>query len=39
MKEEIFIGPQITQLFEDQFFGTELNSTETRPWKAFGNLF
>jgi hypothetical protein len=37
MKEEIFVGPQITQLFEDQYFSTELNSVEGRAWKAFEN--
>jgi len=39
MKEEIFVGPQITQLFEDQYFRTELNSTEGRARKAFENIF
>ena len=39
MKEEIFVGPQITQLFNDQYFRTELNSAEGRAWKAFENLF
>ena len=39
MKEEIFVGPQITQLFEDQYFSTELNSVEGRAWKAFENIF
>ena len=39
MKEEIFVGPQVTQLFEDQYFSTELNSTEGRAWKAFENIF
>jgi hypothetical protein len=39
MKEEIFIGPQITQLFEDQYFSTKLNSMEGRAWKAFENIF
>jgi hypothetical protein len=39
MKEEIFIGPQITRLFEDQDLSTELNcSTERRVWKAFKNV-
>jgi hypothetical protein len=28
MKEGIFIGPQIRQLFEDQDFSTKLHSTE-----------
>jgi hypothetical protein len=34
-KEGIFVGPQIKQLFEDQDFGTKLNSTERRAWKSF----
>jgi hypothetical protein len=32
MKEGIFIGSQIKQLFEDQDFSTELNSRERRAW-------
>jgi hypothetical protein len=32
MKEGIFIGSQIKQLFEDHDFSTELNSTERRAW-------
>jgi len=39
VKEEIFVGPQIAQLFEDQYFSTELNSTEGRAWKSFENIF
>jgi hypothetical protein len=38
MKEGIFVGPQITQLFEDQDFSTALNSTERRAWKVFRNV-
>ena len=38
MKEEISVGPQITQLFEDQYFSTKLNYTERRAWKAFENV-
>ena len=37
-KEGIFIGPQITQLFEDQDFSKKLNSTEWRAQKAFENV-
>jgi hypothetical protein len=37
MKEGIFVGPQITQLFEDQALSKNLKSTELRPWKVFGN--
>jgi hypothetical protein len=32
MKEGIFIGSQIEQLFKDQDFSTELNSAELRAW-------
>ena len=38
MKEGIFIGPQITQLFEGQDFTTKLYSTERRAWKALENV-
>jgi len=32
IKEEIFIGSQIKQLFEYQDVSTKLNSTERRGW-------
>jgi hypothetical protein len=38
MKERIFVGPKITQLFEDQNFRTKLNATERRGWKSFKNV-
>ena len=38
MKQEIFIGPQITQLSEDQDFNKRLNSTERIAWKALENF-
>ena len=38
LKEGIFVGPQITQLFEDQDFSTALNSTERRAWKVLQNV-
>jgi len=38
MKEGIFVGPQIKQIFEDQTFSTKLNFTERRAWKAFENI-
>jgi len=38
MKEVIFVGPQITQLFDDQDFSTKLISAERRAWKAFENV-
>ena len=39
MKEEIFVGPQITRLFEDQDLSTELNlDRKKRVWRAFENV-
>jgi hypothetical protein len=38
MKERIFVGPQITQLFNDQDFSTKLTSTGRRAWKAIENV-
>jgi hypothetical protein len=38
MKEGIFVGPQIKQLFEDQDFSTKLNATDIRTWEAFENV-
>jgi hypothetical protein len=38
IKAGIFVGPQIAQLFEDHDFGTKLNSTERRAWKALENI-
>jgi len=38
MKEEIFVGPQIKQLLEDQDFCIKLNAVERRAWKAFENI-
>jgi hypothetical protein len=38
MKGGIFVGPKITQLFADQYFGSILNSTERRARKAFENV-
>ena len=38
MKEEIFVGPQIKQLLEDQGFSIKLNAAERRAWKAFENI-
>ena len=37
MKEGIFFGPQITQLFDDQYFSTKFTSTEIRAW-TFENV-
>jgi len=34
MKEGIFVGSQIKQLFEDHVFSTKSNSTEIRAWVA-----
>jgi len=38
LKEGIFVGSQITQLFEDQDSSTALNSTERRAWNVFQNV-
>jgi hypothetical protein len=38
MKEGIFIGPQITRLFEDKDLSTKLCCTKRRAWKAFENI-
>jgi hypothetical protein len=38
MKEGIFVGPQIKQLFEDRNVSTELNATDRRAWEAFENV-
>jgi hypothetical protein len=38
MKEGIFVGAQITQLFEKQAMSKNLTSTGRRPWKVFGNF-
>jgi hypothetical protein len=38
MKEGIFVGPQIKQLFEDHDFSTKLNATDTRAREAFENV-
>jgi hypothetical protein len=32
MKDGIFVGPQIKQLFEDQYFSTKLNAKDRRAW-------
>jgi len=34
MKEGIFVGPKIKQLFEDHDFSTKFNAKERRHWKA-----
>jgi hypothetical protein len=38
MKEGIFVGPQIKQLFKDHDSSTKLNATDRRAWKAFENV-
>ena len=37
-KGGIFVGPQVTQIFEDQDISIKLNSTDRRGWKAFENV-
>ena len=38
IKEVIFAGPQIKQVFEDQDLSINLNSADRRAWKAFENV-
>jgi len=38
MKEGIFVGTQIKQLFEDYDFSTKSNSTELRAMEASENI-
>jgi hypothetical protein len=38
MKDGIFVGPQIKQLFEDHDFSTKLKATERRAWEASENV-
>ena len=35
LKEGIFVGPQILEVFEDPEFGKALNALELRAWHAF----
>ncbi|GBN41205.1 hypothetical protein AVEN_117895-1, partial [Araneus ventricosus] len=37
IKEGIFVGPQIRQLFKDSTFMKHLNRKEKRAWLAFKN--
>jgi len=39
IKEGIFAGLQIKQLFEDKDLSVNLCSTDRRAWKAFENVF
>jgi hypothetical protein len=38
MKEGIFFGPQMKQVFKGHDFSTKLNATERRAWEAFENV-
>ncbi|GBM91086.1 hypothetical protein AVEN_135107-1 [Araneus ventricosus] len=38
IKEGIFVGPQIRQLFKDSTFMKHLNRKGKRPWLAFKNV-
>ena len=38
MIQEIFVGPQITQLFEDRYFSMKAISAQSRAWKAFEDV-
>jgi len=37
IKEGIFIGPEVTQPFQDLNFKNKLNATNTRAWNASDN--
>lgn len=38
LKEGMFVGPQIRELFKDENFETTLSRTENRAWTAFKNV-
>ena len=38
IKEDIFIGPQVKQLFQDRAFRNQLNSAKRRDWETFENV-
>jgi len=38
IKEGIFVGPQVKQLFQDLDFNIELNAADRRDWVAFENV-
>lgn len=38
IKEGVFVGPQIRELFKDSAFRNSLGDTERRAWDAFANL-
>lgn len=38
IKEGIFVGPQIREIFKDQMFKSKLNEKERRAWVAFENI-
>jgi hypothetical protein len=38
IKEDIFVGPQVKQLFQDPDLRIQFNSTERRTWETFKNL-
>jgi hypothetical protein len=37
-KTGVFIGPQISQLFEDDYFECDLSDSEKTAWKSFQNV-
>lgn len=39
IKEGIFVGPHINELFQDRNFRSNLNTLERRAWDAFRNIY
>jgi hypothetical protein len=37
-KAGVFIGPQIRQLFKDDYFECDLSDSEKTAWKSFQNV-
>jgi len=39
IREDIFVGPQVKQLFQDPNFKNKLNTVERRAWNVFRNVW
>jgi hypothetical protein len=39
IKEDIFVGPQVKQLFQDPHFKNKLNTVDRRAWDVFENVW
>ena len=39
VREDIFVGPQVKQLFQDPHFKNKLNTVERTAWDVFGNVW